>query len=214
MSAPVNITFKHHIAEVQEGALVVSQSPIPPDIPKQTLPYVKKLTIDGDGVTESLLVDGSVSNKDAFVESEEKFDVYVTSMSIFLLGDATKIRLRDFGSIADGLTNGCILFYQTPLVQFTLEDYPIKTNGDFTLLGSQTPSFGVDSSAFRMKDVLPGANQYAYNPRLDLVNIAPPYGLKLPADTKSALGIKIRDDLTAAGGFRAVVLGFKVPHTI
>ena len=66
------------------------------------------LTIDGDGTTTDLRVDGSTTSQQAFIQAEPGFDIYIKSCA-FLIADST-LTLKDFGALS-ALTNGCRFYY-------------------------------------------------------------------------------------------------------
>jgi len=210
MSTPVNITNGTDTVDVTESALRVTQFPSDEEV---VVPIVKPFTVDGDGVTVDLTVDGSTTPISAFIEADADGDVFITEINVVLLatiGGGNSL-LRDYGAITDGLTNGCVLFENINGTIFEFREFPIKTNFNWVTLGTLTASLGEDAAAFRLKDVLPGNNSFGYNPRLDMRALKPPFGLRLKALSPDQLGIIIQDNLDVAGvsAFQVNAIGFK-----
>ena len=210
MSTPVTITDGIDTVDVTEGALRVTQFPSDDEI---VVPIVKKFTVNGDGVTEDLNVDGSGTPVRAFIEADADGDVFITEINVVLLatvGGGNSL-LRDYGAITGGLTNGCVLFEIINGTIFEFREFPIKTNFNWVTIGTLTSSVGEDAAAFRLKDVLPGNNSFGYNPRLDMKALNPPYGLRLKSLSPDQLGIIIQDDLSVVevSAFQVNAIGFK-----
>ncbi len=213
MSVPVEITNGLERVSIQNSALSVTQIPSS-EGNQTTIPFVSALTIDGDGTTTSLKVDGSVNPVSAFVGSEPDGDVYITQISALILGTVGggNALLSDFAAITGGLTNGSTLFINVVGSVIEFGGIDLKTNFDWVALGSLTPPLGSDASAFRIQNVIPGNNSFGYNPRLDITQLAPPFGIRLKKLTSEKIGIIINDDLTVAdvSAFTIVALGFKI----
>lgn len=213
MSVPSTLTDGIDTASIQNAALTVTQIPSP-NGNQITIPFVQPLTIQGDGVTTNLKVDGSTNNIRAFIESESDGDVYVTQINAVILGTigGGNALLSDFAAVTGGLTNGCVLFAEIEgnIIEYTEVD--LKTNFQWVSLGSLTASLGEDAAAFRVQNVIPGNNSFGYIPRLDMKELAPPFGIRLKSRGSDQLGIIIRDDLTVAtvSAFQLTAIGFKI----
>lgn len=209
---PTKITDGNQTVEIQSSALSVTQF-TPPSDEQIIIPFVRPFTIGGDGVTSSLKVDGSTNPVDAFIGADADGDIFITELNVVLLGvtGGSNSLLSDFAAITGGLTNGCILFRNIKGTINEFREFPIKTNFNWVTVGTLTAPVGVDSAAFRLKDVLPGNNSFGYNPRLDMRAINPPFGLRLAALSADRLGIIIQDDLTVADVSAYVInaIGFK-----
>lgn len=213
MSVPIEITDGTQRASIQNAALSVTQIPSP-DGDQTTIPFVQAFTINGDGTTNDLKVDGSTTNIRAFIEAESDGDVYVTQINVVIsatVGGGNAV-LNDFAAISGGLTNGCVLFANIEGLIIEYTEIDLKTNFQWVSFGSLTPSLGVDAAAFRVKDILPGNNSFGYIPRIDVKELAPPFGIRLKKLSADQLGIIIRDDLTVAtvSAFTLNAIGFKI----
>jgi hypothetical protein len=74
--------------KVNEGGYVFTQSSNLPPVTNQDLQivYRKFLTLNGDGTTNSMLVDGSTTPQLFYVEASPNNDIYITSLSIVIQG--------------------------------------------------------------------------------------------------------------------------------
>jgi len=190
-----------------DNSLLVSAVPYPPIIEQRVIPFRQFLTQDGTAAgTSSMLVDGSVTNVDYYVQAHSTRDRYITTLS-FLIADASA-SLNKFGNIT-ALTNGCSLFYErqgTEVSGAINIHNALKTNFDFVRLGFGNPTFGDAGTVFRINNAV-GASE-GYIPILDLRTIMPPYGIKLDLGTTQKLVLRIRDDVSTIDGFDCIAYGF------
>lgn len=212
MVAPVQITgANNEKAQVIEGGLVVSQVPAPaPSADVLTLPYVNFLTVNGDGVTESLLVDGSAIPVEAFVSAEANADVYISTISIVITDSAggSGIYLNDFGALPR-LTNGIVPFFQDKGDKLAFAERPLYTNFDFVRIGTLTPALGQDQIAFRIQ-ADKKSDEYAYVATWDMTKLSPyGLGLRMAAGTKQKVGLEIRDNITSLSGMEVLCTGYR-----
>ena len=63
---------------------------------KQLLVYSNSLTLNGDGVTTDMKVDGSSTTQEFFIKSEENADIFVTSLSFFIAAELTTTDFSEF----------------------------------------------------------------------------------------------------------------------
>ena len=188
-----------------EGELLVATSPLPPSsVADDLVPFVGRATVNGDGVTSALNVDGSVNPVRAYLQSDPNDDIYLTSANI-LIADNGVVKLNLFGS-EPALTNGVDIFYSTRGSENILIS-GIKTNFDFIRVGSLTRGTGGKTDAFQLANS-DAANNDGYNPIIDLSRTSPS-GLRLQADSGSRVGVIIRDNLTAIATFNILFVGFR-----
>lgn len=181
------------IAKIEDEGLLTSVLPYPPiNVENQIIPFVGSLTVNGDGVTTSLSVDGSVNPVDAFVGPPIFGDLYLTSANI-LIADSGVIALNRFGNITGGLTNGVDLFVENANQRIAFAT-GLKTNFDLIRLGTLTQGLGSKNDAYQMSNATP-ANLDAYNPIVDFTRVSP-HGIRLRKDTSDKLGITINDNIT------------------
>lgn len=214
MATPVVIRgSSEEQAAVLDGALVVSDLPVPASINKiLSLPYSRFLTIGDDGVTEDLRVVGSLANPQlAFVSAEAGADIYIKEIKIVIADSigGNGINLSGFGAIPGGVDNGFIPYFEDKGQRLQVNDRPLFSNLDFVRLGKDTPSLGSDETAFRVKGAKT-SNDYAYLPSWDLTTMsAGSNGVRLIAGSKQSFGIEIRDDITSLLGFEILAIGFR-----
>lgn len=212
MVTPVHIIGKsNERADVIDSGLVVSQVPAPASSDNiLTLPYVNFLTVNGDGVTESLLVDGSVTPVDAFVSAEANADVYISTISVVITDSAGAggIYLNEFGGLPR-LTNGIIPFFQDKGNKLAFAERPLYTNFDFVRIGTLTPQLGQDENAFRIRAER-NSDDYAYVATWDMTKLSPyGLGLRMAAGTKQRVGLEFRDDITSLSGMEVLCTGYR-----
>lgn len=212
MATPVNIVgLNNERASVVDGGLSVSQVPAPSsnaDI--LTLPYVSFLTVNGDGVTDNLIVDGSVNPVDAYVEAEAGSDIYVNTISVVITDSAGAggIYLNEFGALPP-LTNGIVPYFFNKGEKLAFAERPLFTNFDFVRIGTLTPALGSDQLAFRVQAER-NSDDYAYIATWDMTRLSPyGLGLRMSANTNQQIGITIQDDITALTGFEILATGYR-----
>ena len=209
--------------KVNEGGYVFTQSSNLPPVTDKDLQivYRKFLTLNGDGTTNSMLVDGSTTSQLFYVESNPDNDIYITSLSIVIQGLDINLG-NDFGGLGSALTNGCRLYYEDKNGEVNIGTN-LDTNFELVRLCQGNPSFGNDSNAFKVPELAPGkggkVTSDGYIPVLDFPEVFGfNYGLRLQRGTTNRLIFEINDDLriTADGGslpndagFNIIVYGFE-----
>jgi len=192
---------------VNNELLVTTGLGIPPfGLTQRVVPFRQHLTTNGEATgTSSMLVNGSSTNVEYYVQANSTNDRYVSVMQ-FLIAD-TVMTLNKFGGIT-ALTNGCQLFYSSKLTGVQYLHLALKSNFDFIRLSRGNPSFGGGAAdAFLAGDVI--GNSDAYIPNIDISQIIPPYGLKLDAGSDQKLTFKIRDNVSTIDAFDCIVSGFE-----
>ncbi|MCP4569086.1 MAG: hypothetical protein GY841_16045 [FCB group bacterium] len=187
-----------------ENALLVTQFTCPPLLPQKNKIYRQYLTDDGtsDG-DEDMLVDGSTTNVDFWVQADNDNDRYITAVNFEISDDGSKLKF--FGA-TNILTNGCQFFYERPDDTVYLHE-ELKTSWHFMRMGMVMLSPLVDIKP--AKDI--NAKVDAFCCVMNFTQIMPPYGLKLDAGSKQKLTLRVCDDLTAANmpdTFDAIAYGF------
>ena len=211
--------------KVNEGGYVFTQSSNLPPVTDRDLQIVYRnfLTLNGDGTTTSMLVDGSTTPQLFYVESSPNNDIYITSLSIVIQGLGINLGLN-FAGLGSALTNGCRLYYEDKNGEVTIGNN-LDTNFELVRLCQGNPSFGNDGNAFKIPNLAPGAGgkgkttSDGYIPVLDFPEVFGfNYGLRLQRGTTNRLIFEINDDIriTADGGplpndagFNIIVYGFE-----
>lgn len=193
------------LAKVDEnGSLTVHVDQHPEHGELKTFPYRSYLTLNGDGTTIDMRVNGSVTNQAFYITATNVEDIFIEAAS-FIIADAGA-SLSSFGAAA-ALTNGCVFQWITAAATITLHP-ALKSNWDFVRMCSGNPPFGSGADAFRGTNVV-GLSE-AYIPTFDFQKLIPPYGLRLQKGTKDKLVLTIRDNLSTLGldQVDTITLGF------
>jgi len=188
----------------KEGYLYTQEAPFPPaDEESKLTIYREFLTLNGDGTTIDMRVDGSVTPQRFWIQAEPDRDVYITSLS-FKLADAGAA-LNEFGGIA-ALANGCRLYYEDQNGEINIGTGLI-TNFEIIRLCLGQPAFGDGTGAFIAGNVAGGSEGVI--PVLDFRNFGFRWGLRLSAGSLNRLIIEINDDVTAIDAFDMIAYGFR-----
>lgn len=192
-------------AEVtKEGYLLTQTAPYPPSGEDTIMTiYREFLTLDGLGLTSSMLVNGATTKQTFLVKAEPGSDIYITSLS-FLIADAAAT-LVQFGALA-ALTNGCRLYYENQEGQINIGTQ-LRSNFDVVRLCLGNPSFGNAADAFRGTNVI-GTSE-AFIPVLDFRTFGFRWGLRLLNGTTNILAFEINDNVTALDALNIIAYGFR-----
>ena len=189
----------------KSGAMSVVERPFPPfGVQQNVRPFRQFMTDDGTptGVSD-MLVDGSVTPVDFFVEAPQDKDLYVTRVS-FIISDQN-MSLNNFGNIS-ALTNGCRLFYTDELGEVDIAE-ALTTNFEFVRLCSGLPSFGDGTTAFIANNI--EFLSEGIIPILDLKDtFGFRWGLEFRNGSTQKLILRIRDDITGIDAMNVIVYGF------
>jgi hypothetical protein len=189
----------------KSGAMSVVERPFPPfGVMQNVRPFRQFLTDDGTATgSEDMLVDGSVTPVDFFVEAPQAADLYVTRLSFIVVDQ--NMALNTFGNIA-ALTNGCRLFYTDELGEVDIAE-ALQTNFDIVRLCSGLPSFGDGTTAFIANNV--DFISEGIIPVLDLKDtFGFRWGLEFRNGSTQKLVFRIRDDITGIDAMDVIIYGF------
>lgn len=187
-----------------EGFLFTQEAPFPPSGEETKITvYREFLTLNNDGTTNDMRVNGSTTSQYFWVNAEPNFDIYITTLS-FLISDAGA-ELDEFGNLPS-LTNGCRLFYEDNNGEINIGT-DLVSNFEFIRLCQGNPSFGNAADAFRARNIV-GASE-GYIPVFDFRNFGFRWGLKLKAGTNNRLVMEINDNVSSIDGFNATAYGFR-----
>jgi len=201
----------------EDGRLFEIDTVYPPiTTERQLLIYSTSLTLNNDGVTTDMKVDGSVTTQEFSVQSEVEFDIFITSLSFFIAAELTTADLSEFGG-APRLTNGCQLIHETSDRGEIIIGDDLRTNFDFLRMSGLKPNFGLTaadafkiSQAFSTNDegffFILNFSDYGYDREYS-------GGIRLKGGTNDRLVLKIRDNLNLTlsqlSSFDGRVYGFK-----
>lgn len=145
-----------------------------------------------DGTTIDMNVDGSTTAKTYQIQVPTNEIWYVDDLRILLM-DKGSMDPQDFGSIADGLTNGLLLQADIKGTLYTM--FNIQNNMDLAMLfKAQTPSDSSEVGFLDTIDKFIGDRSF-------------PIPLYLNGD--DILKVTVQDDLTGLGRLRMVINKFK-----
>ena len=151
-----------------------------------------------------MLVNGSVSSHDFYIQAGQDGDRYVHTLA-FTIADAGAT-LKKFGAIAE-LTNGCDLFYEDSRIGTATVGAALKSNFDFVQLCNFEPFFGSGDDAFRAKNVV--STSEAYIPILDIEDVfGINHGIWLPQGSTRKLTLRINDNVSTIDRFDVRAFGY------
>jgi hypothetical protein len=144
-------------------------------------------------------VDGSTTNVDFYIKSDNEYDLYIKSLSI-KLADAGAA-FNEFGNLS-ALTNGVLIeWFSQDLGEFVIHD-GIKDNLEFFRLSKQTPAI-IDLS---------GGGADAVVVTVDIGEIfGNQWGVRLKKNTTEKFILRVRDNLgTGIDTFNVIGYGIKL----
>ena len=198
--------------KVNDAGYILTQNSIVPPNDSRDLQiiYRKFLTLNADGTTTEMLVDGSTTPQKFYVEASSENDIYITSLSIIIQGALLNLG-DDFAGSGSALGNGFNIYYedQNGLINIGTD---LTTNFDFIRLCQGNPNFGNDGDAF----IIPGLTEAATGiiPILNFNEVfGLTYGLKLLRGSNNRFVFEINDDLTTGlglnSGMNVIAYGFE-----
>ena len=200
--------------KVNDAGYILTQNSIVPPNDSRDLQiiYRKFLTLNADGTTTEMLVDGSTTPQKFYVEASSENDIYITSLSIIIQGTGINLG-SDFAGDTTGLANGVRIYYEDENGEINVGT-DLTTNFDFVRLCQGNPSFGNSGAAFIIPNLSAktgggkggGSAADGIIPILDFNQIfGLNYGLKLQRGTNNRFVFEINDDLTTGLGVGAEV---------
>jgi hypothetical protein len=195
-----------------EGYLHSVVHPHPPKSESDTLlPLREYLTLDNDGSTIDMRVDGATSEKIFSINASHhsidpaKRDRYIARLS-FVIADAGAT-LNDFGNIG-ALANGFEVRWVTDTFGSVTIAESLKTNFDFVRFSGGTPMIGDGTGAFRANNV--SGTSEAYLPHIDFDEVfGVQWGFRLRHATNDRIEIVVKDDVTGVDQFDCIAYGTK-----
>jgi hypothetical protein len=195
---------------VNGGALLTQNVPFPPlgEIEQMKI-YNEYLTLNGDGTTFDMRVDGSVTEQEFSINAENDNDIYISSLSFVIADSGAALNL--FGAIT-ALANGCVLSYQDETGEDIIISDTLVSNWEFVRLCNGNPPFGSGNNTFRANNVV-GTSE-GFLPFLDLKQVFGfQWGIKLRANTLQKFKLTVRDDVTGVDAFNVIAKGFRRSRT-
>lgn len=229
MAVRSKIVFGDNEAIVDEGGFLrvaVSGLPLNTTENKQII-YRKFLTLDNDGSTIEMTVDGSTTPQRFTINSEQDKDIFITSLSFQILGTGITLG-EDFAGSGASLTNGCRLFYKDNVNGEVNIGTQLQNNFDFIRLCQGNPAFN-DGAAGAASELGPfiapsitsagggkgGTVADGIIPVLDIKSVfGLAFGVRLNANTKDELVLEVNDNLSTGLGvgasFNIIAYGFEI----
>ena len=197
-----------YLAKVSpQGFLYTQEAPYPPtDEETKITVYREFLTLNNDGTTTDMRVNGSTTPQEFYIQAEPNVDIYITTVSFIIAGPGAS--LNEFANLA-ALTNGCRFYYEDNNGEINIGTN-LVSNFEFVRLCQGNPSFGGGASAFLANNVV-GTSE-AFIPVFDFRNFGFKWGLKLTSATLNRLVLEVNDNLTPSAnltGFNAIAYGFR-----
>lgn len=201
------------------GYLFVQPAPFPPDDNRDIqLIYRQFLTLNGDGTTSNMLVDGSTTSQIFTIPGKPNNDIYITSLSFVIAGDGLVLG-NDFAGSGSPLTNGCRLYYEDSNGEVNIGT-SLQTNFDFIRLCQGNPAFADPTLGPFIADNIAGASGKGSTPADGIIPVLNfrdvfgfQYGLKIARNTTNRLVLEVNDNLTTGLGlnaaFNIIAYGFE-----
>ena len=190
-----------------EIGVAIHQHP-PKNETDPTRPFRQRFSDDGTATgTTSMIVDGSSTNVDYYIEGNKDYDIYIRTISV-QISDTGTVDLDKFGALT-ALSNGVEFEWSSDILgTVTLHD-GIKTNLEFIRLGTLTAGVGGGTSAFQSDTS--GAGNTTYLPIIDLAQLhGLQWGIRLRRGTNERLTFRIRDNMTGMTVFDAIGYGIRI----
>ena len=210
MSRKTTINDDNKQASIESGGyLRVSPAPFPPDDNRDIqVVYRKFLTLNGDGSTTAMTVDGSTTPQLFYIQADPTNDIYVTSLSIIIAGDGLTLA-DDFAGNGAALTNGMRLYYEDNNGETDIGTQ-LQTNFDFIRLCQGVPAFADPTLGPFIANDIQGASGKGSTPAdgiLPVLNFREifgfQFGLKLARTTTHKLVLEVNDNLSTGLGANA-----------
>ena len=201
------------------GYLFVQPAPFPPDDNRDIqLIYRQFLTLNGDGTTSNMLVDGSITSQIFTIPGKPNNDIYITSLSFVIAGDGLVLG-NDFAGSGSPLTNGCRLYYEDSNGEVNIGT-SLQTNFDFIRLCQGNPAFADPTLGPFIANDIAGASGKGSTPADGIIPVLNfrdvfgfQYGLKIARNTTNRLVLEVNDNLTTGLGlnaaFNIIAYGFE-----
>lgn len=227
MAVRSKIVFGDNEAIVDEGGflrVVVSGLPLNTTGNKQII-YRRFLTLNNDGTTTEMTVDGSATPQRFTINAEENKDIFITSLSFQILGTGIALG-EDFAGSGASLTNGCRLFYKDNVNGEVNIGTQLQNNFDFIRLCQGNPAFADPSTgAFIAPSITSsgggkgGSTADGIIPVLDIKSVfGLAFGIRLNANTKDELVLEVNDNLSTGLGvgasFNIIAYGFEIDRNL
>ena len=201
MSRNGKILYKSLSPSVDDNGLLFEvDSTFPPVGDEvQNIIYVQPLTLNNDGVTSDMKVDGSTTTQEFYIQSDDDYDIFINSISFFIAAETLVIDLFEFGATNGTLTNGCQLIYENSEEGEIIIGDSLNSNFELLRMCNMNPEFGLTSNeAFQVVQTFSNNDRgYFFILKFSNYGYESEYrgGLRLKKNEKERLVFKIRDNL-------------------
>ena len=201
MSRNGKILYKSLSPSVDDNGLLFEvDSTFPPVGDEvQNIIYVEPLTLNNDGVTSDMKVDGSATTQEFYIQSDDDYDIIINSISFFIAAETLVIDLFEFGATNGTLTNGCQLIYENSEEGEIIIGDNLNSNFELLRMCGLKPSLGLSSNtAFQIQKAFSNSDVgYLFILNFLTYGYESEYrgGLRLKKNANERLVFKIRDDL-------------------
>ena len=185
-----------------EGAGLVASGGCPPLL-QQKCRIFREYLEDSAGSNDMDVAGTLTGPHDFYISANADADRYITAVN-FYAGYGATGELFEWFDRGGALPNGCQFYYETLGEPVYIHD-AITTNSDLLRLCVA----GIMRSDWESRDFA-ALNDYGYICTVNLLQMIPPYGVKLDRGTTERLVFAIRDDITAeTDAFNAIAYGFE-----
>ena len=175
-----------------EGYVRVIQSAFPPDAAPKIFPIVKRFSLNNDGTTFDMRVDGSTLPKKFVLHALPETDLYIIDLLLIMV-DAGMTAWDEFANIL-ALTNGCSLKWVSQTREAVFGQN-LKTNFDMAIMMQFGKMQWYQAGMMgRMSNVIGSAEGLPM--QMDLLRMIPPWGLQLRRGTTERLEFTVNDNLS------------------
>ena len=201
----LNAGTKAAVHVVNGGRVKELDSTYPLEFNNDRRIQIKNLTLNGDGVTTDMVVDGSVTPQDFYIESDPTQDTLITSIAFTLSAEnysaANSAPFQEFANLAP-LAVGCQLIYQSANLGEIIIADSITTNLELMRMCRFKPAFGTAAQQYLIRNAVPGSNTMSYLGILSFKDYGYELdytgGLILQAGKNERIIFRINDDITGA----------------
>ena len=222
MAVRSKIVFGDNEAIVDGGGflrVVASGLPLNTTGNKQII-YRRFLTLNNDGTTTEMTVDGSTTPQRFTINAEPNKDIFITSLSFIIIGTGIALG-NDFAGSGASLTNGCRLYYKDNVNGEVNIGTNLQNNFDFIRLCQGNPPFADPNTGAFIAPSIAGTSAKGGSvadgiiPVLDVKSVfGLAFGIRLNADTKDELVLEVNDNLSTGLGvgasFNIIAYGFEI----
>lgn len=212
MARRSTISADKNEAKIVSGVYEI-KAPYPPLTTQDPVIFRDYFTLNGNGTTRLMRVNGSANPIDFYIQAQPEYDLYITALSFYIGAELASVDLNEFGNLP-ALTNGCALFYESQDTGIITISDPIRLNFDIMKMGLFNPTIGTGTSAFKVQSAItPTSEGYLSTVYMSQIGFDKG-GLLLRNGTTDRLVFRVRDNLdqsiTAIQLLDGIAHGYKI----